>query len=72
MSEKVSNNPEVQSDYETFERGYDAGVADERERIIQYLIDKEILRESMFGNSWVALHHYEAHGIDLDKKLGGN
>jgi hypothetical protein len=46
------------------------GITHERERIIKYLIEKEVLREAMFGNGWVALHHSEAHGIDLPRNLG--
>ena len=50
---------------------YWKGMLEERARIIQYLIEKEVLRESMFGKTWVALHQYEAHGVDLDSELGG-
>lgn len=46
------------------------GITHERERIIKYLIEKEVLRESMLGSGWVALHHSEGHGIDLGKNLG--
>jgi hypothetical protein len=48
------------------------GITHERERIIKYLIEKEVLRESMLGRGWVAVHHSEGHGIDLNSQLGGN
>jgi hypothetical protein len=50
---------------------WDKGRAEELSRIINYLINKEVLREAMFYRGWVALHHSEANGIDLDYNLGG-
>ena len=35
--EQISSNPEQQKNYEFFERGYDNGELDERERIIQII-----------------------------------
>jgi hypothetical protein len=39
MNKKVSSNPTVQSDYEAFERGYNAGAEDMREQIIKLISD---------------------------------
>jgi len=52
-------------------KAWDKSRIEERARIIQYLIDNEVLRKSMFGNSWVALHHSEGYGIDLGRNFGG-
>jgi hypothetical protein len=54
MSNTVSSNVNTQADFETFSKGYDVGAFEERERIIEYLINKGVLRMSMFGDSLVA------------------
>jgi hypothetical protein len=50
---------------------YEDGVKDERERIIAYLIEHDILREAMFYPGWVAMNTSGTTGIDLPLKLGG-
>ncbi len=72
MNNPVSSNVNTQADFETFSKGYDAGAFEERERIIQYLIDKGVLRLSMFGDSLVAglIHpNGEYDVIDLPSTL---
>lgn len=50
---------------------YEQGVKDERERIIAYLIEHDVLREAMFYPGWVAMNTSGTTGIDLNPKLGG-
>lgn len=74
MNNPVSSNINTQQDFESFSRGYDVGALDERDRIIKYLVNQGVLRESMFGGSLVAgvIHpdgDYKV--IDLPQSLGG-
>lgn len=57
--EQVSSNPEQQKNYEFFERGYNNGELDERERIIKllddtvnvYLADKLLFEAAIIANA---------------------
>lgn len=69
--EQVSSNPEVQASFEMFEKGYDAGVQEERERIIAYLIEMDVLREAMFYPGYVAFNTAGTQAMDLPESLGG-
>lgn len=51
---------------------YDLGVKHERERIIKYLMEKDILREAMFYAGYVAMNTEGTTGIDLPLTLGAN
>jgi hypothetical protein len=44
---------------------YEQGRKDEYEAIIAYLIKKDIIRKSMFGDGWVAVDTNATGGVDL-------
>ncbi len=44
----------------------------ERERIIAYLIEKDVLREAMFYPGYVAMNTSGTTGIDLSITLGAD
>jgi hypothetical protein len=50
---------------------YHLGAQHEQERIIEYLLKMNVLREAMFYEGWVAMDVDGNKGIDLDIKLGG-
>jgi hypothetical protein len=50
---------------------YHLGAQHEQERIIEYLIKMNVLREAMFYEGWVAMDVDGNRGIDLDIHLGG-
>lgn len=50
---------------------YHLGARHEQERIIEYLISKNVLRPAMFYKGWVAMDVDGDKGIDLDIYLGG-
>jgi len=56
---------------EEYNKGVLDGTLAERERIIKYLMDKNVLREAYFYEGLVAMDIDGNTGIDLDKKLGG-
>jgi len=51
---------------------YELGARHEQERIIEYLISKNVLRPAMFYKGWVAMDVDGDKGVDLDINLGGN
>lgn len=50
---------------------YHLGARHEQERIIDYLLKMNVLREAMFYKGWVAMDVDNGRGIDLDIYLGG-
>lgn len=62
----MENDGTVRSD------DYELGARHEQERIIEYLISKNVLRPAMFYEGWVAMDVDGDKGIDLDIYLGGS
>lgn len=50
---------------------YEDGIKEERARIIAYLMEKDVLREALFYNGYVAMNTSGTTGIDLSPTLGG-
>ena len=49
---------------------YDLGVKHERERLIKYLMEKDILREALFYPGYVAFNTSGTEAFDLPLSLG--
>jgi hypothetical protein len=66
--EQVINTP---NDGTVRSSDYHLGAQHEQERIIEYLLKMNVLREAMFYEGWVAMDVDGNSGVDLDIKLGG-